>query len=139
MRISGRKRKDILAAGRQIQIGVDDGEDAFFLHQEEETRGDDVDAGEGEGLEVRRRAHDFLLLQDLAAAEAELAVEQQLAGTMATLNRQRGQRLLFFVEFSHAMKINRTDYVNTVKNEWLFAVFGILEEEPGGFFEAAAG
>ncbi len=102
-------------------------------------RRDDVDAGEGEGLKVRRRAHDFLLLQDLAAAKEVAAVEQQLAGAFAALDRQSGERLFFIVKIEHAAKIDSADYIHVVENERFLCKRTILEKEPGCFFQAAAG
>ncbi len=46
----GAEGEDFLALGGEAEVGGDDGEDAFFGEQGEEAGGDDVDAGEGEGL-----------------------------------------------------------------------------------------
>ena len=40
-----------MALGGEAEVGGDDGEDAFFGEHGEEAGRDDVDAGEGEGLE----------------------------------------------------------------------------------------
>ena len=42
--------EDFLALGGEAEVGGDDREDAFFGEHGEEAGGDDVDAGEGEGL-----------------------------------------------------------------------------------------
>lgn len=41
--------EDFFALGREAEVGFDDRENAFFGEQGEKARGDDVDAGEGEG------------------------------------------------------------------------------------------
>src|SRR5208283_1343788 len=98
-----------------------------------------MDAGESEGLRVRGGAHNFLFLQDLASAEAKIAVEQQLAGTSAALDCQCGEGLLRVLKIEHAAKIDGADDIHVVKKERLIRMRGILEEEPGSFFQAAAG
>jgi len=45
----GTEGKDFFALGRETKVGIYDGEDAVFGKHGEEARGDDVDAGEGEG------------------------------------------------------------------------------------------
>lgn len=139
VRIVGGKRDDILSPGRQIQISINDGEGAFFLHEGEEARRDDVDAGESEGLRVRGDADDFLLLQDLAAAEVEIVVEKQLAGTSAALDCQGGEGLLRVMKIEHAAKIDGADDIHVVKDKRFIPMRRILEEKSGGFFQAAAG
>jgi len=47
----GAEGEDGLALGGEAEVGGDDGEDAFFCELGEEAGGDQVDAGEGEGLE----------------------------------------------------------------------------------------
>jgi len=47
----GSEGQDFLALGGEAEVGGDDGEDAFFGEHGEEARGDEVDAGEGEGWE----------------------------------------------------------------------------------------
>ena len=80
-----------------------------------------------------------LIGTDAAAAEAEIGIEQQLARTFAMLDCQSGERLLLFVKFKHAPKIDGADYIHVVQDERLFGVRGVLEEEPGSLFQAAAG
>ena len=43
----GAEGEDFFALGGEAEIGVDDGEDAFFGEHGEKAGGDDVDAGEG--------------------------------------------------------------------------------------------
>jgi len=45
----GAKGEYFFALGGEAEIGVDDGEDAFFGEHREEAEGDDVDAGESQG------------------------------------------------------------------------------------------
>ena len=45
----GAEGEDFFALGREAQIRVDDGKDAFFRHHAKESRRNHVDAGEGEG------------------------------------------------------------------------------------------
>ena len=47
----GAEGEDVLALAGEAEVGGDDGEDAFFGEHRKETGRDDVDAGEGEGLE----------------------------------------------------------------------------------------
>jgi len=49
----GAEGLDFLALGGETDVGGDDGEDAFFGEHGEEAGGDDVDAGEGKGLQRR--------------------------------------------------------------------------------------
>ena len=49
--IVGAEGEDSFALGGEAEVGVDDGEDAIFGEPGEKARGDDVDAGEGEGME----------------------------------------------------------------------------------------
>jgi len=44
----GAEGEDFFALGGEAEVGVDDGEDAFFNEHGKEAGGDDVDAGEGE-------------------------------------------------------------------------------------------
>lgn len=46
----GAEGEDFFALGGEAEIGGNDGEDAFFRDHREEARGDDVDAGKGEGF-----------------------------------------------------------------------------------------
>ena len=64
--------------GGEAEVGRDDGEGAFFGEKREEARGEDVDAGEGEGVRVIGRADDFglLLATGTAANELEIGVEK---------------------------------------------------------------
>ena len=52
--VVGAEGEDGLALGGEAEVGGDDGEDAVFGEQGEEAGGDEVDAGEGEGLEGLR-------------------------------------------------------------------------------------
>src|SRR5215831_7288241 len=45
----GAEGEDFFALGGEAKIGVDDGEDVSFGQHRKKTRGNDVDAGEGEG------------------------------------------------------------------------------------------
>src|SRR5204863_180788 len=47
----GAEGEDFFALGGESKVGGDDREDAFFGEHGEEARGNDVDAGEGEGVE----------------------------------------------------------------------------------------
>lgn len=51
MGVVGWECEDFFSEGCQAEIDIDDGERALFFHQAEETRRDDVDAGEGERLQ----------------------------------------------------------------------------------------
>ena len=48
----GAEGEDGLALGSEAEVGGDDGEDAFFGEHGEEAGRDEVDAGEGEGLQL---------------------------------------------------------------------------------------
>ena len=45
----GTEGEDFLGLGGEAEVGIDDGEDAIFGEDGEEARGEDVDAGEGQG------------------------------------------------------------------------------------------
>lgn len=49
----GAEGENSFALGGEAKIGGDDRENAFLGHHGQQTRGDDVDAGEGECLERR--------------------------------------------------------------------------------------
>jgi len=51
----GAKGENFFSLGGEAEVGVDDGEDAFFGDHREEAGRDDVDAGEGEGLQRKLR------------------------------------------------------------------------------------
>ena len=48
----GAEGQDFLALGGEAEVGGDDGEDAFFGEHGEEAGGEDVDAGEGQGVGI---------------------------------------------------------------------------------------
>ena len=43
----GAEGEDFLVLGGEVEVGVDDGEDAGLVDQREEAGGEDVDTGEG--------------------------------------------------------------------------------------------
>ena len=47
----GAESDDVLSLRREAQIGVDDGKNALFGEHGKKARGNDVDAGDGEGLQ----------------------------------------------------------------------------------------
>jgi hypothetical protein len=78
------------------------------------------------------------------AGELELVVEEELAGGGAGLDGEGGEGAIFCVELEHSGEVDVADYVDVVKEEGLVAdagarAGGIFLEEPGGFFQAAAG
>ena len=129
----------------EAEVGRDDGEDAFFAEHGEEAGGDAVDAGEGEAVEWNRREisrfarNDRIFVVDAAAAELEVVVEQEGARSFAGLDGEGGEGAMFVVELAHAAEINGADDVDVVEEERLVETSGIVEEKPGGFFQAAAG
>ena len=78
-----------------------------------------------------------------------MVVEEEGAGGFAGLDGESGQGVIFFVELEHAGEIDGADDVDIVEEEGLVHLSGIgaagiggrgiFQEEPGGFFEAAAG
>ena len=48
----GTEGEDFFALGGEAEVGGDDGKDALFPEHGEETGGDEVDAGEGEGVGI---------------------------------------------------------------------------------------
>src|SRR6266478_7287775 len=88
----GAEGEDFLALGGEAEVGGDNGEYAFFGEQGEEAGGDDVDAGEGEGLKWNRREisrfarNDGIFVVDAAAAELVAVVEEEGAGSLAVLD-----------------------------------------------------
>ncbi len=85
----------------------------------------------------------------------ELVVEEEEAGGCAGLDGEGGEGAVFVVELEHAAEVDGADDVDVVKDErlskrvasgeWRVASYnrcgthGVFEEEPGGFFQAAAG
>src|SRR6266446_6117641 len=74
-----------------------------------------------------------------AAAELMVVVEEEGAGGFAGLDGKGGEGVMFFVELEHAGEVDVADDVDVVEEERLIETGGIFEEEPGGFFQAAAG
>ena len=158
--VVGAEGEDFFALGREAEVGRDDGEDAFFGEHGKEARGNDVDAGEGEGVQRNRREisrfarNDSIFVVDAAAAELEVLVEEEGAGGFAGLDGKGGEGAIFLVELQHAAEIDVADDVDVVEEEGLVELFGItaagiatfrigasgiFEEKPGGLFQAAAG
>ena len=48
----GAEGEDVFALGGEAEVGGDDGKDALFPEHGEEAGGDEVDAGEGEGVGI---------------------------------------------------------------------------------------
>ena len=65
--------QDFLALGGEAEVGVDDGEGAGFGELGEETGGDYVDAGEGQGVQRGR----FCGLRKWGVASGEWRVERR--------------------------------------------------------------
>jgi hypothetical protein len=141
----GAEGEDFLVLGGEVEIGVDDGEDAGLVDLREEAGGEDVDAGEGEWLERFGGADDFERLvvanfwADAAAGELEVVVEQEVAPGGAVLDGEGGEGLRFIVGLDHAREIDGADNVDVVEKEGFVEASRVFEEKPGGFFEAAAG
>jgi len=159
----GAEGEDFFALGREPKVGGDDREDAFFGEHGEEARGDDVDAGESEGLKrgwsrflrpeglsySMGNKFRFAIGADHPAAELEMVVEEEGARSFAGLDGEGGEGAVLGVELQHAAEIDGADDVDVVEEKGLvhligvatFAVAGggIFEEKPGGFFQAAAG
>jgi hypothetical protein len=72
-------------------------------------------------------------------AEVKIVVEEELAGGGAGLDGQGGQGLMVFVDLEHLGEVDGAEDVDVVEEEGFIETFWIFEEEPGGFFEAAAG
>lgn len=110
----GAEGYDFLALGREAEIGIDDGKDAPFGEEGEETGGEGVDTGEGErkwrvasdegrvgrksrfsrhkSLGMSRRGisrfarNDGIFIFDAATDELEIVVEEELARGCAGLD-----------------------------------------------------
>ncbi len=68
-----------------------------------------------------------------------MVIEEEVAGSPAVLDSEGGEGVTFRMELQHAAEIDGADDVDIVEEERLLETRGIFEEEPGGFFEAAAG
>jgi hypothetical protein len=136
----GAEGQDLLALSGEAEVGGDDGEDAFFGEHGKEARREDVDAGEGEGLQRRRREisrfarNDRIFVVDAAAGKLEVVVEEEGPGGFAGLDGEGGEGVIFGMELEHAGEINVADDVDVVEKEGLVEATGIFEEKPGGFF-----
>lgn len=128
----GAEGKDLLALGRETEIGVDYGEGAVFVERGEQARGNNVDPGEGE----RRRCLTAVLgfgqagifriarnggffLRAATADELKVLVEEEETGRCAGLDGKRGEGAAFVVKCEHAVKIDVADDVDVVKKEGL--------------------
>jgi hypothetical protein len=76
---------------------------------------------------------------DAAAAEMEVVVEEEWTGSFAGLHGEGCEGVILFMELEHAAEIDVADHVDVVEKEGLVKTVGVLEEKPGGFFQAAAG
>jgi len=74
-----------------------------------------------------------------AGAELEMVVEEELAPGGAGLDGEGGEGVMAVVELEHAGEVDGAEDVDVVEEEGFVEIFWIFEEEPGGFFEAAAG
>lgn len=81
----------------------------------------------------------FVIASGEAAAELEIVVEEELTGGFARLDGEGGESLMVFVELEHGGEIDGAEDVDVVEEEGFVEIFWILEEKPGGSFEAAAG
>ena len=88
---------------------------------------------------VAGKRNENVFVFDPAAAELEVVVEEEEPRRFAGLDGEGGQGLIFGVELEHGAEVDIADYVYVVKEKGLVEAGGILQEEPGGFFEAAAG
>src|SRR5438876_12198236 len=96
----GAEGEDFFALGGEAEVGRDDREDAFFGEHGEEAQGDDVDAGESEGLKrgwsrflrpeglsySMGNKFRFAIGADHPAAELEVVVEEEGAKSFASLD-----------------------------------------------------
>src|SRR5262249_6336845 len=135
------KRKQLFLVGCELEVGVNDGEDAVFRHHAQKARRDDVNSGEGKSLHLVSRAGHVggLVAFQSPAAKVKLIVEKQVPRTFALLHGQCRQRSLFDVELHHAVQVNRTEDIHIVQEERLIPRGGVVKKEPGGFFQPAAG
>ena len=137
----GTEGDDFFALGGEAEVGGDDGKDALFGEHREEAGGDEVDAGESEGVGISGGSNNFwfLIRADAAAAKLEVIVEQERAGSFAGLHGEGGEGVIFGVELEHAGEINVADDVDVVEKEGLVEASGIFEEKPGSLFQASSG
>ena len=113
-------------------MGIDDGEDAVFGDKREKARGDEMDAGEGEGIQVCGGAEDFgrEVAGFAAAGELKIVVEEKLAGGVALLDGERCESLTVFVKLEHAEKVDGADDVDVVKKERFVEPGLVFKEKP---------
>ena len=137
----GAEGEDGVGLGGEAEVGIDDGERALFGEKGEEAGGDQVDAGEGEGFQLIGWANDFgsVVTSGAAAGELEMVVEEELAPGFAGLDSEGGQGVMIFVELEHRGEVDGAEDVDVVEEEGFVEIFWIFEEEPRGFFQAAAG
>jgi len=95
-----------------------------------------VDAGEGERLERIGRANDFggLITSGAAAAKLEMVVEEEGAGSFASLDGEGGQGVIFFVELEHAGEVDGAEDVDVVEEEGLVETAGSSRKNQAAFF-----
>lgn len=86
----GAEGEDFVAGGGEVEVGGDDGEDAVFGEEGEEARGDEVDAGEGEGLK-RLRGSWMGFGRSRFASHKTLGGEEVLAALGMTTNGDSGR------------------------------------------------
>jgi len=138
----GAEGEDFFSLTGEAEVGVDDGEDAYFGEHGEQARGNDVDAGEGEGKWRGARGEGRVdgWSMGSTATKLELIVKKEEAGGFAGLDGEGGESAVLVVELEHRVEVDGADDVDVVDNEWFWhRVACTFKEKPGGFFEAAAG
>ena len=141
VRLIGAKGEDYFTLGSETEIGGNNGEGAFFWKVGEDARRNDVNATEGERVDLLRGDGPlgFCIATDTAAAELAMLVEEKVARGLALLNGQGGECVVFGVKADHARKIDGAEDIDVVDDEGLLRAFAGLQEKPSGLLEAAAG
>ena len=99
-----------------------------------------MDARKPQRFHLLRGTDEFgcLITAGTPATKRMLLVKKKVARSLPLLHSQRGQCSTLDMRLPHALQINRADHVDIMQNERLVQTAGILEKEPGCFFQPAA-
>src|SRR3954465_15100460 len=123
----GVKRENLLSLCGEIQVRADDRESSFLRDPLEKPWRNHMDAGKRQGLRIVCRAYKFSFHVRLRSPAAKLIVfvEEQITRRLPILDRERGERVIFRMVVHHAAKIDGTDDIDIMQNEWFIQTRGI--------------
>jgi hypothetical protein len=132
--------QDLAVTGSEIQIGVDDGERALFIHHRKQAGRDDVYSSETQGLGMFEAANKLFSSVSRGPPPAKfiLLIKEQVSGRIVILYSQCGQRPIVSVKLDHALQVDGAENIYVMEDERIIESVRVVEKKPGGFFKAPA-